>query len=47
MKKKIIVFQEKGAGIIEKVGSKVKDMATADDNTVTNLATCTFDLCFS
>ncbi|CAF2607106.1 unnamed protein product [Rotaria sp. Silwood2] len=31
--------QEKGADIIEKVGGKVKDMESADDDTVTNLAT--------
>jgi hypothetical protein len=37
-------LQEKGAGLIEKVGSKVKDMESADDNTVTGLATCSFFL---
>ncbi|CAF1019415.1 unnamed protein product [Rotaria sordida] len=31
--------QEKGANIIEKVGTKVKDMESANDDTVTNLAT--------
>ncbi|CAF4402568.1 unnamed protein product [Rotaria socialis] len=31
--------QEKGADIIEKVGTKVKDMNSTDDETVTNLAT--------
>ncbi|CAF5173516.1 unnamed protein product, partial [Rotaria magnacalcarata] len=31
--------QEKGADIIEKVGAKVKDMNSTDDETVTNLAT--------
>ncbi|CAF4701930.1 unnamed protein product [Rotaria sp. Silwood1] len=31
--------QEKGADIIEKVGTKVKDMESADDDIVTNLAT--------
>ena len=38
----IFLFKEKGAGIIEKVGSKVKDMETADDETVTGLATSSF-----
>jgi hypothetical protein len=35
-----LLLQEKGAGLIEKIGSKVKDMDKADDNTVTGLATC-------
>ena len=37
-------LQEKGAGIIEKVGGKMKEMESVDDNTVTDLATCLFFL---
>ncbi|CAF0835622.1 unnamed protein product [Adineta ricciae] len=36
--------QEKGAGIIEKVGNKVKEMETADESTVTGLATSLMDV---
>ncbi|CAF3946958.1 unnamed protein product [Adineta steineri] len=36
--------QEKGANIIEKVGNKVKNMETVDDNTVTGLATSLMDV---
>ncbi|CAF4370302.1 unnamed protein product, partial [Adineta steineri] len=36
--------QEKGASIIEKVGTKVKEMETADMNTVTGLATSLMDV---
>ncbi|CAF4229923.1 unnamed protein product, partial [Rotaria sp. Silwood2] len=36
--------QEKGAGLIEKVGAKVKDMESADENTVTELATSLMDV---
>ncbi|CAF1487008.1 unnamed protein product [Rotaria magnacalcarata] len=36
--------QEKGAGIIEKVGSKVKEMESADENTVTELASSLMDV---
>ncbi|UJR29011.1 hypothetical protein I4U23_010229 [Adineta vaga] len=36
--------QEKGANIIEKVGAKVKDMESADDNTVTGLASSLMDV---
>ncbi|CAF4953673.1 unnamed protein product, partial [Rotaria magnacalcarata] len=36
--------QEKGADIIEKVGAKVKDMNSTDDETVTNLATCLYSI---
>ncbi|CAF0819785.1 unnamed protein product, partial [Didymodactylos carnosus] len=35
--------QEKGAGLIEKVGNKVRDMELVDDNTITVLATSLMD----
>ncbi|CAF0958355.1 unnamed protein product [Adineta ricciae] len=36
--------QEKGANIIEKVGTKVKEMESADENTVTGLASSLLDV---
>ncbi|CAF1143554.1 unnamed protein product [Rotaria sordida] len=36
--------QEQGASIIEKIGTKVKDMESADENTVTELATSLMDV---
>ncbi|CAF1575450.1 unnamed protein product, partial [Didymodactylos carnosus] len=35
--------QERGAGLIEKVGNKVRDMESADEGTVTDLATSLMD----